>query len=55
VRWFKGRWQAATKVDGRWHYLGRFRDEEEAARAVDCVLRAVCGSHARLNFPTVLG
>src|SRR5215475_684153 len=53
VRWFKNRWQAAVMLRGHVHYLGRFVDEEEAARAVDRTLRAVWSEHARLNFPDV--
>ena len=50
VRWFKNRWQAAVMFHGRLHYLGRYDDEEEAARAVDRALLAWWGDHARLNL-----
>jgi len=51
VTYHAGKWLARVRAHGSEHYLGRFVDEAEAARAVDRTLRAVWGEHARLNFP----
>ena len=51
VIWHRGKWRATVTARGQFHYLGRFTDEEAAARAVDAVLRAVWGDRAHLNFP----
>jgi len=50
VRWYKNAWQAAVMFRGHVHYLGRYADEEEAARAVDRALLEAWGTHARLNL-----
>jgi len=49
------KWLARVTAGGRLYYLGRFVDEQDAARAVDATLRAVWGEHARLNFPEAHG
>jgi hypothetical protein len=51
VRWHRGKWVGQVMFRGHLHYLGRFVDEEDAARAVDRALLEAWGAHARLNFP----
>lgn len=53
VRWDKRRkvWVAAITVDYRTEYLGRFNNEEQAARAYDTAARERFGEFARPNFP----
>lgn len=52
VYWDRHRqkWQAAVKVDRKKHYLGRFEDEEDAARAYDAAALEAWGEYAWLNF-----
>jgi hypothetical protein len=45
------KWKAAIGYDGKKHYLGSFKDEEEAARAYDGAARAHHGEKSQLNFP----
>lgn len=45
------RWMAYISVSRRRRYLGRFDDEELAARAYDAVATEEFGSYALLNFP----
>lgn len=47
----KSRWFVLITVNGRRRYLGRFRDEEAAARAYDAAARELFGGFACLNFP----
>jgi hypothetical protein len=54
VTYHAGKWLARVRARGRELYLGRFVEEEDAARAVDTALRAVWGEHARLNFPDLV-
>lgn len=44
------KWTAAIKKDGQRTYLGRFANEEDAARAYDEAAREMFGEHAYLNF-----
>jgi hypothetical protein len=47
-----GAWAASVTRAGQRRYLGRFTEEEEAARAYDAAAREQWGPFARLNFPT---
>jgi hypothetical protein len=47
-----GKWQAYIGVNHLSRYLGRFDDEEDAARAYDAAALEAWGEFARLNFPT---
>jgi hypothetical protein len=51
VRWKANRWQAEIKINYRLIYLGRFVDEEDAARAYDAAAFEAWGEFAYLNFP----
>lgn len=53
VYWQRSRsvWAARIKIDGRHHWLGRFADEADAARAYDAAARSAWGEFARLNLP----
>lgn len=55
VCWVKsqGRWRAYITVDRRRIHLGRYFDEEQAARAYDRAAVEHFGEFARLNFPEV--
>jgi|ERR1022692_1609203 hypothetical protein len=44
-------WRAYITVQQHRHWLGRFHDEEEAARAYDAAARHYFGEYACLNFP----
>lgn len=45
-----GKWIAQARVNGKNKKLGRFTDEEDAARAYDKAALAAYGEHAHLNF-----
>jgi hypothetical protein len=47
----QGRWQAQIGVNHGTRYLGRFDNEEDAARAYDAAALEAWGEFARLNFP----
>jgi hypothetical protein len=53
VCWMKDRkrWMCSININGRMKYLGKFKDEEEAARAYDRAAREHYGEFARPNFP----
>lgn len=53
VSWDRNRkrWQAQIKAGPRNVFLGRFSDEEVAARAYDEAALEAFGEHAHLNFP----
>lgn len=54
VSWHQGRrrWVAQIRIDGKRYCLGRFVDEESAARAYDAAALAAWGEFAYLNFPS---
>jgi len=43
------KWSARIGVDGRWRYLGLFRDERDAALAYNATALAEFGEFARVN------
>ncbi|HEV2761733.1 MAG TPA: LAGLIDADG family homing endonuclease, partial [Pyrinomonadaceae bacterium] len=45
------RWQAGVVRDGKWHYLGSYATEEEAALVYDRAVYDLRGPKAVLNFP----
>jgi len=45
------KWVACLKFQGRYHHLGLFASEEDAARAYDRKATELFGEFARLNFP----
>jgi hypothetical protein len=51
VYWHKNGWQAMIRHRGKTYYLGRFKDEIEAAKARDRKAYELAGEHAYLNFP----
>lgn len=53
VTWDKsrGKWTAGIKKDFVRHNLGRFANEEDAARAHDEAALRLYGEYAKLNFP----
>lgn len=51
VSWCHGRWQVMCGPHTAGRYLGRFSDEEAAARAYDRRALELWGEYARTNFP----
>jgi hypothetical protein len=51
VYWFKNGWMAQIRYRGKTYYLGRFKDQIEAAKARDRKAYELCGELAYLNFP----
>jgi hypothetical protein len=47
----RGKWQSKINPGGGTKNLGRYRSEEDAARAYDAAAVASWGEFARLNFP----
>jgi len=45
-----GKWRVRIKTNGKYHLLGRFDDEEEAAHAYDRAAREHFGEYALPNF-----
>lgn len=45
------RWEVLIMVDGKQRYIGRFKDEIEAAHAYDAAAHQYHGDFARVNFP----
>jgi hypothetical protein len=48
----RGSCQAKVGINGKTTHLGRFADEEDAARAYDAAAVAAFGAYARTNFTT---
>lgn len=51
VVFWKNGWQAQTSHRGKFIHIGRYKTEEEAARAYDARATEIWGEFARLNFP----
>lgn len=53
VCWLKhaNKWMAYLNKKGKFHYIGRFNDRIEAARARDTYAKKMHGQFAGLNFP----
>jgi AP2 domain len=53
VTWHKKarKWLAQIMVNRKWHYLGVFEKEEDAARVYDAKARELHGEYAKTNFP----
>jgi hypothetical protein len=47
----RGKWKAAIKINRVHNNLGRFDNEEDAARAYDAAAVVAWGEYAYLNFP----
>lgn len=45
-----GRWQASLRFEGKRLFLGRYKNEADAAKAYDMAARHYCGEFARTNF-----
>jgi len=45
------KWMVTIQADAKLTYIGRFDDEEEAARAYDAAAKRLHGEFANLNFP----
>lgn len=45
------KWLAEVRCQGKRHYLGRYLNPEDAARAYDSKAREVFGEYAHTNFP----
>jgi hypothetical protein len=46
-------WCAQIKLEGKLHYLGRYADPAEAARAYDVAAKIMFGQYARPNFSDI--
>jgi hypothetical protein len=46
-----GKWKARLRINGKEKQLGRFVNEEEAAKAYDIAAKQYYGECAKLNFP----
>lgn len=51
VSWASGKWRAAIRDGSGTRYLGRYRDEVDAAMAYDSAAKEIHGEFASLNFP----
>ncbi|HEY1248826.1 MAG TPA: HNH endonuclease [Nitrososphaera sp.] len=50
VSWQRGKWIVQIQINGKCSYLGRYSDEEEAARVYDEAAKEAFGEFASLNF-----
>jgi len=53
IYWDKNRkkWKASLTKDGKTHFIGRYKNPREAAKAYDSFARKMHGEYALLNFP----
>jgi len=51
VSWVANRWLSTIVCGSEYYYLGRFKNEEDAARARDKKAKEIHGEFANLNFP----
>jgi hypothetical protein len=51
VSWYADGWHARIQQDSKSVRLGRFKEEDAAARAYDAAARSLHGKKAKLNFP----
>jgi ketopantoate reductase len=51
VSWHWHQWRAEISINGKKHHLGRFDEEDDAARAYDEAAREHRGARAQLNLP----
>ena len=47
----RGKWIVSIQINGKTKHIGRFDDEEEAAKAYDDKAYELHGEYAKLNFP----
>ncbi len=50
VSWFRGKWRVVIGTNKKQLYLGRFSNEEEAAKVYDTKAKELFGEYAYTNF-----